>query len=325
MLRLTVATGPYDRTAALRDGRVRPEGIELNCLPLKVEEIFWRMMQHREFDVSELSFSGYTVRRGRGETDLTAIPVFLSRSFRQNILYVPADSDVTDPAELAGKRVGVPEYQMTAAVWVRGFMEDDFGVAPESVHWVQGGLEQWGRKPFEPVSPPGVTIEASPEGSALARMLADGELDALISPRVPSTFADGSIRRLFPDPAAAERDYYARTGIFPIMHTVAIKTEIVEANPWVPQTLFKAFVAARDLAYAALNDTTAHQIQLPFLATHVAETEELMGPDFWPYGLEENRHTLETFLRHAARQGMVPGDLTPEDLFPETTYRQSRI
>jgi 4,5-dihydroxyphthalate decarboxylase len=325
VLSLSVATGRYDRVAALRDGRVRPEGVSLNWLPLKVEEIFWRMLQHREFDGSELSFSGYVIRRGRGADDLIAIPVFLSRSFRHNILYVNADAGIERPEDLKGRRIGVPEYQITAAVWVRGLLEDEYGVRPEDMEWLQGGLEQWGRKPQEPVQPEGVSLASTEKGSTLAAMLADGEIDVLISPRVPSTFDGIRVKRLFADPAAAEREWFERTGIFPIMHTFVLKREIVDANPWLPQTLFKAFEESKRLAMADLRDTTAHKVTLPFLATNVADAEAAMGEDFWPYGVEENRKTLETFLRYAHRQGMVPELLEPEALFPESTWRTSRI
>ncbi len=327
-VKLTFAGGPYDRTAPLRDGRVRPEGVEIEWLTLKVEEIFWRMLRHREFDASELSLAGYVVRRSRGERDFAALPVFLSRSFRHNILYVNADAGIERPEDLAGKRIGVPEYQITAAVWVRQYLEDDYGVRPEDVEWFQGGLETWGRKPFEPVQPEGVTINPTPEGSTLAQMLADGEIDALVSPRVPSTYADdgsGPVRRIFDDPSAAARDYYARTGIFPIMHTVVLRQELVDEHRWLPQTMLKALMAAKKESMADLRDTTSHHVSLPFLHDHVAETEALMGEDFWPYGLDANRTTLETFLKHAHRQGLIHEPMEPEDLFPESTWHVQPI
>ena len=203
MLNLTLACGRYDRTEALRDGRVRPDGIRLNCLTLKVEETFWRMMQYREFDVAETSLGGYVVRRGRGVDDLVAIPVFPSRFFRPS----PASSftrgsGIETPQDLKGKRIGVPEYQMTAAVWARGALSDDYGVRPEDVEWVQGGLEDPGRLPFEPVEPAGVRLGFAPPDRSLARMLADGEINALITARTPSTFdpAGSSVRRLFREP-----------------------------------------------------------------------------------------------------------------------------
>jgi 4,5-dihydroxyphthalate decarboxylase len=325
MIPLTVATGRYDRTAALREGRIRPEGLDLTWLTLNVEQIFWRMMRHREFDASEMSFSGYTIRRSRGQDDFVAIPVFLSRSFRHSAVYVNPRSGIKRPEDLAGGRIGMPEYQMTAAVWARGMLEDDYGVAVDEVRWVQGGLEQPGRRPFEPVEPEGISLEFAPEGRTLGTMLADGELDALISPRVPSVYESGAVTRLFENPWEAERDYYDRTGIFPIMHTVAIKREIVDANPWIAQTLSNAFLAAKREADAALADTTVLTVGLPFLVQHVRETAALMGEDFWPYGVEPNRTTIEAFLRYAERQGLLASPIEIDDLFPASTRATSKV
>jgi 4,5-dihydroxyphthalate decarboxylase len=301
MMKLTLAAGHYDRTEALRDGRVRPEGIALTYLTLRVEEIFWRMAQYREFDASEFSLGGYFVRRGRGADDLVAIPVFLSRFFRHSGLFVNAGSGIQSPQDLRGKRVGVPEYQMTAAVWVRGFLADDYGVRPEDVEWVQGGLEDPGRLPFEPAEPPGVTLGFAPNDRSLAQMLAAGELDALVTARTPSTFrrSGGPVRRLFDKPWQVEREYFRRTGLFPIMHTAVIKREVLDENPL--------------------------PISLPFLVDHAYETVDLMGDDFWPYGLESNRHTLETFARYMHEQGLTLERLSVDALFPESTHRTFRI
>jgi 4,5-dihydroxyphthalate decarboxylase len=327
MLRMTIALGRYDRTTALLDGRVRPEGLDVTWLPLNVEQIFWRMFRHREFDASEISMSALLVRLGRGETDLVPIPVFLSRMFRHSSIYLNAAAGINRPEDLVGRRIGVPEYQMTAAVWARGLLEDDFGVAPESMEWVQGGVEQPGRRPQEPVNPPGVRMSFAPDGATLGAMLVAGELDALISPRVPSVFQrpDGSVRRLFPEPGVAEREYYRRHGIFPIMHTVAIKRSILEENPWVAQTLNQAFIAAKQLADADLRETAAQPIGLPFIMEHVGETVKLMGEDFWPYGLEANRKTLEALGRYAHRQGLIPQPPVFDELFPPSTLAVSRV
>ena len=327
MLRITLAAGHYDRTEALRDGRVRPEGIDLTYLMLPVEEIFWRMAQYREFDASEFSLGGYLVRRGRGADDLIAIPVFPSRFFRHSGIFVHAGAGIERPQDLRGKRVGVPEYPMTAAVWVRGILSDDYGVRPEDVEWVQGGLEDPGRIPFEPAEPAGVRLDFAPTDRSLAQMLAAGELDALVTARTPSTFSrqGGPVQRLFADPWSVERDYFQRTGVFPIMHTIAIKREILDAHPWVASTLLKAFSAAKDLALDDLTQTSALPISLPFLVQHAYDTVALMGDDFWPYGLEPNRKTLETFVRYMHEQGLIPEPLPIESLFPASTQRTFRI
>lgn len=326
MLRLTIATELYDRTAALHDGRVRPEGIDATWLALNVEQTFWRMLQHAEFDASECSLASYVIRRDQGRTDLTALPVFLSRTFRHDCIYVNADAGIREPADLAGRRVGVPEYQITAAVFARGLLSDDHGVNPRDLHWVQGGLEEPGRVPHTKVDVPDVEISMAPAGRTLAQMLQDGELDALVSPRVPSTFrhGNGKVIRLFPDPWSLARDYFARTRIFPIMHLVVVRSSVVEANPWVPQTLNKAFIAAKRIADANLRETAALPISLPFLVEHAEQTAQLMGEDFWPYGVEPNRPTLEAFLRYAHEQGLIRERPAIEDLFPASTQRVSR-
>lgn len=323
---LTLATGRYDRTAALQDGRVRPEGVSLTCLALNVENIFWRMLRHREFDVSELSFGGYVVRRGRGVDDLVAIPVFLSRAFRHSGVYVRRDAGIARPEDLRGRTVGVPEYQMTAAVWVRGFLADDYRVMPGEMTWVEGGLEEPGRQAAEPVQPPGVSITQAPADRALARMLADGEIDALVSARTPSTFSrTGPVTRLFERPWTVEREYFRRTGVFPIMHTVAFRREVLDRNPWLARTMFRAFVEAKRLAQAELIQTSALPLTLPFLLEHAYTTVDLMGDDPWPYGVEANRATLDTFLRYAREQGLIDTDLAAEDLFAPTTLDTPHI
>lgn len=327
MLRLTLACYHYDRTEALRDGRVRPEGISLNYLDLRVEEIFWRMLQHREFDAAELSLGGYVVRRARGATDLLAIPVFPSRFFRHSCVFVNARSGIHTPGDLRGKRVGVPEYQMTAAVWVRGIFSDDYGLDPADIEWIQGGLEEPGRVPFEPVQPPGVSLGFAPAGETLSGMLADGRLDALVTARTPSSFGDGTgrVRRLFEHPWDVEREYFSRTGIFPIMHTVGIKAEVLEADPWVAQTLVKAFEASKDLCLRELSQTSALPVSLPFLTEHATETQRLMGQDHWPYGLEPNRRTLETFVRYLHEQGLIAERTEIAALFAPPTIETFRI
>ncbi len=326
MLRMTIATERYDRTAALHDGRIRPEGMDVTWLGLNVEQTFWRMLQHAEFDASEMSLASYVIRRQQGHRDLIAIPVFLSRVFRHDCIYIHEGAGIREPRDLVGKRVGVPEYQITAAIFARGLLADDFGVSHRDVEWIQGGLEEAGRVPHTKVEPTGVTISMAEPGKTLARMLEEGEIDALISPRVPSTWQGGRgrVKRLFSDPWSAEREYFSRTKIFPIMHLFAIRASIVEANPWVAQSLAKAFIAAKQIADRDLRETAALPISLPFLVQHAEETAALMGDDFWPYGVEPNRITLEAFTRYAHEQGLIAERPAIEDLFPASTQRVSR-
>ena len=320
--RLVLACERYDRTDALRDGRVRSSGIELEYLTLPVEEVIWRMLGHLEFDAAEMSLGSYIVRRDRGADDLVAIPVFTSRSFRHAALVVRADSELRDPVELRGGRVGVPEYQMTAAIWVRGFLADDYGVGAGEVQWVQGGVETAGRTPREPVRPTGVDLADAPANRTLAGMLADGEIDALVTARQPSAAAlrGASIRPLLNDPTEAAREFYRRTRIFPPMHTVVVRREILDADPWVAQSLFTAFGQAKDLAIRALRETSALAVTLPFLHEHHEATVELMGADYWPYGLgAENVHALATMVGYMHREGLIGTRIEPGALFAETT------
>lgn len=326
-MRLTVATGRYDRTAALHDGRVIPEGLDVTWLKLNPEQLFWRMIQHREFDASEMALASFVILRDRGDDDFVGIPAFLSRSFRHDAIFVSNRSSITRPEDLTGKRVGVPEYQMTTAVWLRATLEEDYGVAPEEMTWVQGSLEQPGRVIHTPVSPPGVLIEPVPADKTLSGMLASGEIDALISPRMPSTFWPGSpdVRRLFDDPWAVAKDYYTRTKLFPIMHMAVVRKGIVDANPWVPQTLYNAFLEAKRLSDIDLHDPIALRSGLPFLVQQAEEVDRTMGKDLWSYGVDANRRDLEEYIRISLRQGLITKPIEVDEMFPASVRRVSRI
>jgi 4,5-dihydroxyphthalate decarboxylase len=327
-LRLTLACWNYDRTRGLADGTVRPEGIDLEYLGLDVEETFFRMLRHEEFDAAEMSLSSYTVTLGRDDPPFIAIPVFPSRLFRHSCIFVSEKSGIREPRELAGRRIGVPEYQMTAPVWIRGLLQDEYGVAPASVQYLTGGVEEPGRSEKIALDLPAV-IKIAPIGATqtLAQMLADGEIDALYTARTPSTFATrpGTVRRLFPDYVAAERDYFRRTKIFPIMHTVVIRRDVYRANPWVAQSLLKAFVEAKRRARADLEHTHALASMLPWQVAHVEEARRELGDDWWPYGFAANRAVLDTFLRYHHEQGLSKRPLAPEELFAPETLEAFRI
>jgi 4,5-dihydroxyphthalate decarboxylase len=319
---MTLACWDYDRTRALADGTVRPEGIDLLYLQQPVEETFFRMLRHREFDCAEMSLSSYALSLGREDRPFVAIPAFPSRFFRHSCIFVSARSGITQPAELAGRRVGSPEYQMTAPVWIRGILADEYGVPVASPQYLTGGEEEPGRSEKLALDlPPGIRIARIGAGQTLARMLADGELDALYTARAPSTFRTQpeAVRRLFPDYVPVEREYFRRTRIFPIMHTVVIRRDVYERNRWCARELYKAFVRAQAATYRGLEETAAHKAMLPWLTAHVEDAQQTFGADWWAYGLEPNRRVLETFLRYHHEQGLSRRRLAPEELFaPET-------
>lgn len=323
-LRLTMACGDYDRTRALQEGTIRPDGIDLNYLRLPVEETFFRMMRHQEFEVAELSLSSYVLSLRQDPSPFVALPVYTSRMFRHGALYCNTESGIERPEDLRGKVVGSPEYQLTANVWMRGILSDRHGVPFDSVTYRTGGQESTGRVEKAKVPLPG-SLRISPiAGDAtLSSMLASGEIDALCTPRIPSPFVAGDprVRRVFPDFVAAEKEYYADTGIFPIMHVVAVRRDVYEANRWVAQSLYKALLAAKEEAYAGLYDTSALRFTLPWLTSQFEEARALLGEDYWAYGLGGANHTaLSTFLRYHHEQGLSDRLRTPEELFaPEAT------
>jgi 4,5-dihydroxyphthalate decarboxylase len=300
------------------DGSVQPDGIDLNYLNMPVEETFFRMLRHREFDAAELSLSSYAVTRSNPDQPFIAIPVFPSRFFRHSCIYVNADAGIREPKDLIGKRIGTPEYQMTAPVWIRGILSDHYGVPVDSVSYYTGGVEETGR--LEKVKldlPPNIRVQPIGSTQTLSQMLLDGEIDALYTARMPSSFMTGGgrVKRLFENYVEVEKEYYRDTGIFPIMHTVAIRRDVYEANRWVAQSLNKAFVEAQRRTYEDLRETAALKSMLPWAGAQYEESCKAMGDDFWPYGLERNRKCLETFLRYHHEQGLSKRLLTPDELF----------
>jgi 4,5-dihydroxyphthalate decarboxylase len=327
-LRLSLACWNYDRTRALLEERVPIDGIELTYLNLPVEETFFRMLRNREFDVAEMSLSSYTLSLFRENPPFIAIPVFPSRFFRHSCIFVHADSGIREPKDLIGKRIGNPEYQMTAPVWIRGIMSDEYAVPVTSVTYLSGGEEMPGRSEKIALSlPPEIRLEQIPQTKTLSQMLDAGEIDALYTARAPSTFARGSgkVRRLFPNYHEVEREYFLKTKIFPIMHVIAIRREVYEENPWVAQSLYKAFTIAQQETYEDLHEMGALKCMLPWLIWHVEETEKTLGRDFWPYGVAPNEHNLSTFLRYSFEQGLAKRLLSPKDLFAPETFESFKI
>jgi 4,5-dihydroxyphthalate decarboxylase len=327
-LRLNLACWNYDRTRALADGSVQPDGIDLNYLDLPVEETFFRMLRYREFEVAELSLSSYTVSLFGEQRPFIAIPVFPSRFFRHSCIYVNAGANIRAPKDLIGKRVGTPEYQMTAPVWIRGILSEHYGIPVDSVTYYTGGEEEPGRaEKIRLDVPPNIKLQPIGETQTLSAMLANGEIDALYTARMPSTFSlgRGTVQRLFANHKEVEQDYYRKTRIFPIMHTVAIRRDVYEQNRWVAQSLYKAFVEAQRRTYEDLYVTAALKAMLPWLTSHVEETRALMGDDFWAYGFEANRASLATFLRYHHEQGLSKRLLEPEELFAPETMESFKI
>jgi len=321
-LRLSMACWDYDRSRPLLDGSIEPQGIELIPVVMPPGELFSRMWRHKEFDVSEISFGDYCVMTARGESPFIAIPVFPSRIFRHSCIYVNAHAGISSPEDLRGKRIGAPFYQMTAAVFSRAALHHDFDVTPESVNWFWGGQEEPGARERIPLNlPPNIKLDAIPPEKTLSAMLDGGELDALITPNFPSPFLRGSpnVRRLFPDFAQVERDYYGRTGIFPIMHTLVINNEVYAQHPWVADSLFNAWVRAKDIAYRELYETDALKLTLPWVVSEVEEMRTLMGDDFWPYGIKANKTVLGAFSQYVVEQGLVDRPLQAQDLFAPNT------
>ena len=328
-LKLSLGCWNYDRTRGLLEGRVQPDGIDLTYLDMPVEETFFRMLRHREFDVAEMSLSSYTVSLFKEQKHFIAIPVFPSRFFRHSCIYVNEKSGIKEPKDLVGKKIGNPEYQMTAPVWIRGILQDEYAVPVDGQTYYQGGEEEPNRPEKLKIElPPNIKVAQIGEKDTLAAMLRDGGIDALYTARMPSTYkagGSGHVRRLFENYMEVEQAYYRKTKIFPIMHTVAIKRTVYEKYPWVAMSLYKAFVQSQRQTYDDLYVTAALKAMLPWLTKHVEDARALMGDDFWPYGFAPNRETLSTFLRYHHEQGLSKRRLEPEELFAPETLESFKI
>jgi 4,5-dihydroxyphthalate decarboxylase len=326
-LQLSVAVGNYDRVRPLMDGAVQIDGVDPVFMNLSPEEIFFRAFRGEDFDICELSMSSFTVKTADHNCPYVGVPAYVSRAFRHNSIWVRTDR-IKTPADLKGKRVGLPEYQLTACVWARIILEDDHGVKPSDVTWVRGGIEDPGRPEKITIKlPKGVRMEDAPAGATISKLLEQGKIDAFIAPRVPTLAGRNhpNIGMLFADPIAAGKDYFKRTGIFPIMHVTGIRRELVEKHPWLPAAVFKAFSQSKAKCLEALEDTAATKVTLPFVEDQLRLAREFMGEDFWSYGLEPNRKVLETFLRHHHAQGLSSRLVAPEELFHPSTHESFAI
>ena len=317
-LKLTLACWDYDRTRPLIDGRVKPDGIDLEIEILRPRQAFQRMLDNKEFHVSELSLASYTALKGRGDCPFVAAPVALSKIFRHSCIYVRTGAGINKPEDLRGKRVGTSQWSSTGLVFMRGMLQHDFGLEARDMHWFMGGLNSFVEPPLIPLDlPEDIRLDFLSGRQTLEKMFEAGELDALLSLYIPNLFLEGrpNIARLFPNFREIEQDYYRRTRIFPIMHTVLLREDVYRAHPWAARSIYRAFVAARDLAVDGLYDTDALRLALPWLIDHVEEAWRIFGKDFWAYGLEPNRPTFEAIGRYVHEQGLAPRVVSADELF----------
>ena len=320
---ISVASGNYDRIRGLKDGTVPVAGCAIDYHLVEPNQLFVRNLKRQEFDASEMSFSTYITLREQGRAHYTAIPVFLSRAFRHSAIFVRPG--IASPSDLAGKRVGTPEYFTTMLVWMRGLLSDEYGIKPSDLRWRIGGVDAPATPAPGPHPPPlagegregAIDIEPIPAGKTLSGMLADGEIDALFSARPPSCFARGEagVARLFPDYRAAEQAYFRKTGIYPLMHTVGIRNTLLEQHPWLAPRLFAAYCKAKDMAVADLEKLSAFAVTLPWIEAEYRATQAVLGKDIWPYGIEANRKAIETLCRYLHEQGFTRRRMTTDELF----------
>ncbi|MAF47333.1 MAG: ABC transporter substrate-binding protein [Rhodospirillales bacterium] len=315
---IRIASGNYDRVRAIMSGAVAIEGCAVDYLNLAPPETFRRLFEDQEFDVAEMSFSTYLLTRNRFEFPYTAVPVFLSRVFPHSSIYIRTDRGIENPTDLKGRRVGIPNYHFTRGLCARGMLSDEYGVANEDIHWRTGGIDTPGGLTYMRMQPPeSIDVQSIPAGSTLGGMLADGEIDAIITYRDPEVFTDKrpNIGRLFPDFRKVEQAYFKKTGIFPIMHVVGIRDELLAEHPWIAANVVAAFEAAKARAMPHLTDLDALAVTLPWLVAEAEDTIALMGEDFWPYGIEKNRQTIAAQTRWSFEQGISPQQFQPEDIF----------
>jgi 4,5-dihydroxyphthalate decarboxylase len=316
-LSLTLACGPYDRMEALQNGLVRPEGIDLTYLSIQSPpEIFARMIRKHSFDLAEMSMSMYIQARQKGDFPFIALPVFPVRLFRHGYIFINKRSGITKPKDLDGKRIGVPEYRQTAAVWIRGLLRHEYGVDLDSIHWFEGGMNAAREQNSLDIRPPGPLKIDFVSETTLNQMLVDGELDACIGARRPAAMGSHpDIAKLFPDARRVEQEYYRKTGIFPMMHTVVIREEVLAANPWIAESMYKAFVQAKDWCLEQMRFSGTNRYMLPWLFDDLDEMDAVFGKDPWPYGLDPNRPTIEALDQYLFDQRFIARRSNIDELF----------
>ncbi len=326
-LTLSLSCVDYDRTRAIFEGKVRVAGCDIVPTAMSPEEAFHRAFKFQEFDISELSMSSYMNQVAKDGSPYVGIPAFLSRMFRHSSIYIRTDRGIDKPEDLKGKVVGVPEYQMTAALWVRGMLQDEYGLQPADMNWRDGGLEEGGKIPNVNLKlPKGVHLETIPPDRTLSEMLDTGEIDALISARAPSCFGQNAdVTRLFQDYRAAEEAYYKKTGLFPIMHIVGIRKSLVEQHPWLPVNILNAFIEAKQICYTNLAKVGHLFTTLPWPVDEFEAAKKLMGEDYWPYGVHKNAAVIEAMSRYSFEQGLTARNLTAQDLFAPSTFELAKV
>lgn len=325
---ITIACAEYDRTRAIKDGRVRVDGCDVTYLPLDPEELFFRAFRYHDFDVAELSFNSYLMTTSRDVCPYVAIPAFVSRHFRHSAIYIRTDRNICTPGDLRGKLVGLPEYQQTANVWMRGIFKEEYGIDPSEIRWRTGGQEEPGRDERTPLKLGGnIDLQAIPTDKTLNQMLVDGELDAVMSAREISSFVKGApnVGLLFPNYREVEAAYYKKTGMFPIMHLVGVKKTLAEQYPWLPATVYKAFCQAKAMAIKEMRELSATKVTLPWPEVAVQDATDLMGEDFWRYGIAENARDIDILTRYSFEQGLATRKLSAAEIFHPSVFEISRV
>jgi 4,5-dihydroxyphthalate decarboxylase len=327
-VQLSLAVGDYDRTRAIIDGRAKFEGCDVTAVMLEPEEAFHRAFKFREFDVTEMSLSSHIVNTARGNAHYIGIPAFVSRLFRHSGIYIRTDRGIRRPEDLKGKTIGLPEYQITANVWIRGMLKDQYGVEPRDIKWRRGGIEEPGRDERTPIKlPADIDLKDIPHDRTLSQMLESGELDGMIGARAPSCFLRGApnIARLFSDYPKAEEEYFRKTQIFPIMHLIGIRRSLAEQHPWLAVSVLKAFIKAKQICMKEFEQIGHLACSLPWSVHEYERLKHTMGEDYWSYGIEANRHVLETLAGYSFDQGLSSRKVPIEDMFARSTHELSKI